>query len=280
MHPVFYFIKTVDGVEGNCLVGFTIQNQTDAIRWSWHLWVTNYDPDDGGTTYSANGYEIMDRNLGAKSVAVPTETMGLYYQWGRKDPFPRPQSFTAPAGSSSTIPLYKEQNTPVPISRVNSGTLANPLNSSVTSPTMFIYNGNAVQNYDWMGANRNDNLWNDISGQKTIWDPCPEGWRIPAKQGAGEGNYSITPWRDKHPPLANGDNGVTINGMGYYPLNGMYRHSDGLFELVNLFGSCWMANANGVKAYCLSFDRGNVYHASAGLAIYRARGYPARCVKD
>ncbi len=93
--------------------------------WSWHLWITSYNPDSGdawageGTAklevtgghvfhYTDNseypsyhlwsntykGKYIMDRNLGALAAnreAGYDATCGLFYQFGRKDPFPSPR---------------------------------------------------------------------------------------------------------------------------------------------------------------------------------------------
>ncbi|MCI1778525.1 MAG: fimbrillin family protein [Bacteroidales bacterium] len=79
------------------IAAYSGENQTGDILWSWHIWVTDYDPDispikngDIYTIANANGsYIWMDRNLGATSTTPATVTiMGLLYQWGRKDPFP------------------------------------------------------------------------------------------------------------------------------------------------------------------------------------------------
>jgi hypothetical protein len=67
--------------------------------WSWHIWgVAGYDHDATAVDVDVHGlqYKIMDRNIGAFSnplaKATPSEddyafAYGLYYQWGRKDPF-------------------------------------------------------------------------------------------------------------------------------------------------------------------------------------------------
>ena len=73
---------------------------SDPIYWTWHVWVTD-DPTNG-IEYS-KGFETdldeirfdplhMDRNLGAVSAEFLgndwNKSSGLFYQWGRKDPFP------------------------------------------------------------------------------------------------------------------------------------------------------------------------------------------------
>ena len=72
-------VSTADKV-GNAVIGIRIGG---AIRWSWHVWVTRYDPDAELVAYGKiytwdnNGdgvvdYTFMDRNLGATTFAVPT----------------------------------------------------------------------------------------------------------------------------------------------------------------------------------------------------------------
>jgi len=117
-----YFTATVKpGTEGNAVVAVTTTNDAgqEEIMWSWHLWITDYRPDEAGryvspekgryiypvTGGAVHRYEgtiwntgiykdkfIMDRNLGALDTAyVDARTVGkgvLYYQFGRKDPLP------------------------------------------------------------------------------------------------------------------------------------------------------------------------------------------------
>ncbi len=70
-----------------------ISNAT--ILWSWNIWaVKDYEPETCGV--NVGDYYMMDRNLGALRNELPDEdkefmtsaTIGNYYQWGRKDPFP------------------------------------------------------------------------------------------------------------------------------------------------------------------------------------------------
>ena len=102
--------------KGNALVG--AYNNKGDILWSWHIWVTDHEPDNLGkavTYYTYDwdnngiypekpriqGYAVMSCNLGAladnqKGIGnglhrYPdeiTQAFGMLYQWGRKDPFP------------------------------------------------------------------------------------------------------------------------------------------------------------------------------------------------
>lgn len=55
------------GNEGNVLVAFLIDG---IVRWSWYIWVANYDTDNGGITYTYNNsyynYIWMDCNFGTR----------------------------------------------------------------------------------------------------------------------------------------------------------------------------------------------------------------------
>ena len=85
--------------QGNALIG--LFNAGGECVWSWHIWVANYDPESSAQKYSS-GDIFMDRNLGAVGTDYTKVTAcGLYYQWGRKDPFPA--SFTNNARPASFI---------------------------------------------------------------------------------------------------------------------------------------------------------------------------------
>ena len=74
--------------EGNAVIGAYDAGGT--LMWSWHIWAVNYDPEASAVDF--NGLKMMDRNLGAlandnSTVENILASYGLYYQWGRKDPF-------------------------------------------------------------------------------------------------------------------------------------------------------------------------------------------------
>lgn len=111
-------IKVQTQKEGNALIAaYNNEDYTKGdIIWSWHIWVTdndpanvanaiNYmtyswdnsgihaDPDNPSEAARIKGYSVMPCNLGALEFEPTTgnprsDTYGLQYQWGRKDPFP------------------------------------------------------------------------------------------------------------------------------------------------------------------------------------------------
>lgn len=72
--------------QGNVLIA--VRDADGRILWSWHIWVTDYDPSLQAP--KLNGLSWMTRNLGALSDDYDEtgSAKGFVYQWGRKDPFP------------------------------------------------------------------------------------------------------------------------------------------------------------------------------------------------
>lgn len=209
------YTKSSATAGGNALVALRMGpngNQSDPIVWSWHIWVTDYDPNNGGQVYAHNNgekdYVFMDRHLGATTTTkTDPGVIGLTYQWGRKDPFSSSGDFSPATG---WINLYDINGTPLTekdeiheghgtgikhelASDAPAGA-TNNLVRAVQNPTTFfygIYNGDGTANnhplykaMDWytiaddLSAGDND-LWGS-NGEKSAFDPCPEGWRVPA----------------------------------------------------------------------------------------------------
>ena len=154
--------------DGNALIA--AKDASGNILWSWHVWVCDgWDPDKTAHTYYNDAGVMMDRNLGATS-AKPGDAsaLGLLYQWGRKDPFLGSTSISEDIEAASTLKW------PDPVaSTKETGTIA----YSVSHPTTFITT--REENYDWYytGEFSTDNTrWQE---EKTIYDPCPAGWKLP-----------------------------------------------------------------------------------------------------
>ena len=90
--------------EGNALLG--AYDAAGELIWSWHVWVTAYDPEKDATVYG--DYTVMNRNLGAlnnanASAAEILSSYGMYYQWGRKEPFAGPSTYNAAQGTNAVL---------------------------------------------------------------------------------------------------------------------------------------------------------------------------------
>ena len=149
------YLHFASGVDGNAVIA--VQDDEDAILWSWHIWVSKgYDPDASAYT-TANG-KVMSRALGALADDVP----GLLYQWGRKDPFLANGLASTPAFPSSITSTEKN------------GTVA----KSIKYPSTLIDPAGVTEG-DWLYAH-DASLWSNV---KTDYDPCPAGWQLPAAFG-------------------------------------------------------------------------------------------------
>lgn len=163
--------------EGNAVIGAYDAGGT--LIWSWHIWATDYNPSaaNAGTTALFNGYMMMNRNLGALDNDNSTTekilaSYGLYYQWGRKDPFIGPSSYNAANGSSAS--MYNGGGSRVYMKTEVSSADAGTMDYVVRNPLTFIV-GVSDSEYDWLWSAHSDDLWSDT---KTVNDPCPYGWRV------------------------------------------------------------------------------------------------------
>lgn len=132
------------------------------ILWDWTIWITDTPADitlkDGKTI-------LMDRNIGAVC-AVPKDTVvaysenwGLRYQFGRKDP-----TFNA---STNIIDTSPEVGT-IDYVLQHPAAFIHPLDTTLAEHQQWFG--------DWMWEGTK-NLW--AGTEKTIWDPCPAGYRVP-----------------------------------------------------------------------------------------------------
>lgn len=250
---------TAGSSSGNAVVA--IKNGANVL-WSWHVWVTAYNPELSVLQKSYNGTVFMDRNLGATSDIISSnETFGLLYQWGRKDPFPG-----ASSASSNTLKVIVDGNgSPTEIG-VEKVAVANNFENSIRNPQIF-YTSDEFPWYNWYGLEEvNNSLWLDVKGEKTAYDPCPQGWRVPVNTEVWKG-ISTTKW----------NNGFTLSSVGYFPATGSLDFANGKLVEVGAYGYYWTASASGFKAKAMSF---NVSNFSLFSTPFRSGGYSVRCVKE
>lgn len=181
----FYVANEGDAVtSGNALLG--AYDAQGKLLWSWHLWVTDYDPEATDGTVTFNNVTMMTRNLGAlaqsnASTGDILQSFGLFYQWGRKDPFIGPSSYNASNGTTAT--MYTPTGGHVYLTAEASSAETGTLEYATEHPLTFITGVEASQ-HDWLWGGRSDALWSESA--KTVNDPCPYGWKVaPASAFAG-----------------------------------------------------------------------------------------------
>ena len=165
----FIILRTPDALKpGNAMV--VAKDADGKILWSWHIWV----PATPVVTANFSGVmvkDMMDRNLGALVATAATDdpidptSYGMMYQWGRKDPFTAAGTFNG--SNPATYAGAPEELAPGQIS----------LEESIANPRLLGH----INNGDWCLIS-SDEYWADA--EKTIYDPCPPGYRVSQKNMA------------------------------------------------------------------------------------------------
>ena len=185
---------TTGTAQGNAVIGLF-----DAAKnciWSWHIWSLNYTP--VSQTY-VSGAAFMDRNLGALTDdCTQPASRGLYYQWGRKDPFPYPATCQDIVKRADAVYVDGFEYA---VSEPRNAAAESPYDVmtvewSIAHPTSFMNNAmyedweEWTSVADWLYGNH-PNLWGNVTtsknniskvSHKSIYDPCPVGWKVPSPE--------------------------------------------------------------------------------------------------
>ena len=271
-------VKKENIKNGNAVIAVMKNN---VVVWSWHLW---FAPDNVLNTiacwnYQNVRYDFTQETLGTKYIAyersaytsphnvrvkVEQETSNggakkegfiiikqgtgyraperytTLYQFGRKDAFPGTDknlsgTFNESAGDNMSI-----QN-------------------SIQHPENFYNNGNTWFNVPPAGYSyynlwaANTTYYKDNAVSKTVYDPCPAGFKIPsynAFSGFSKTGENTQNQADFNVSGAWDNNGWNFNnkltapdGTIFFPTSG-YRDSDGSLSAVDIWGMYWGATTN------------------------------------
>ena len=293
-------------LSGNALVAAL--DEKGNIIWSWHIWLSDEEISDEKT---ADGVMVMDRNLGAASLDHESpQSHGLLYQWGRKDPFPASPVVSGGTTSTMPVPVYDASGVEVEIaasSRENAEN--NTLEYAVAHPTTVLssYSQDA-ECRDWLRIEfSNSALWGGKEGGKSLFDPCPAGYRVPktgtfdfftssggyetdiagfsifdiTSDGVIDGNDYKNGWYILLDPAS--------DSYSYFPAAARY---DGSYAMLmgskaGLWGNYWYADADDSDdssvpcgAYALAFQYEDQVSASPKAVGGRADAYSVRCVRE
>ena len=258
--------------EGNAVIA--AKDALGNILWSWHIWLTDYPQ---GQVYYNDAGTMMDRNLGAIS-AIPGDvgSLGLLYQWGRKDPF---------LGSSSILTYQEVASTITWPSLVTSDSETGTISYSIRNPMTYI---NRLSK-DWVYGYQTYqklNRWTNQQKPKSIYDPCPDGWRVPPGGVTGVWEKAIGSSSSLSGlPFDNTNRGINFSGkLGddriWLPAAGTLYRGD--HSSVGEWGEYWSAC---YADYETVHDTNHSMEFSyAGYAYftsnYGSSGKSVRCIKE
>ena len=223
-----YFSTPDTFVPGDACVA--VYDSEGTILWSWLIWAT---PEPGTMTH--NDATFMDRNLGA--IDVGNCMRGFCFQWGRKDAF-------SAADGNNYAPYTYVPAASIVFDKVSGSNQS--IEYTVKHPTTFIGNSS---DYTWMSEELTTKPWR--SDVKTIYDPCPVGWRVPTKEN--------------------------ISGISGLPATGIHHDDNGYNDFGNPWtGYYWSASTNegaddGAWAFCNDGRNLNHWGQDQGYAIRPVR---------
>ncbi|MBF1502328.1 MAG: hypothetical protein HXN84_08370, partial [Prevotella pallens] len=314
-------VKQSDIKSGNAVVAVT---KGGTVVWSWHLWfapksalnkieVTNHQgvkynfteetlgwkPKGEVTTYNAPRtvkvkVEQTIANGGAKLFTVinitqnnggKKEGIATLYQFGRKDAFPGMDETQLPQGSIN-------KNAGDNMSITNG--IQNPQNFYTWGGSWYNNPPAGYSYYNLWSADNTTTGWNDNAVVKTVYDPCPVGFKMPASNAftgftsdgqnqSGAANINANGTADSwskfsaaygHNFYTNGSKTATI----FFPASGFRGIGDGSLSNVGRNGYYWSAVPNYTGNGCyLNFSWSSVYPQNYNNRSY---GFAARPVSE
>src|SRR5574344_1508920 len=233
-----------------------------------------YSYTDVATAYTENGKNLGAGILIGTTIWAPVNCgydatkykFGKLYQWGRK------------YGQGYKDDTYEDATYPSG-DNIVTGTVDLTTGQNTANAEKFYQN--SIYPYDWLSP-KNDALWNsgtEAAPVKTLYDPCPTGWRIPtmtelyALMGSTEGKGK---WDDeKKGRWFDGTTNTDQTSGVFLPAAG-YRVNDGNADVRGSYGLYWSSTPSDDRAYGLSFS-----HTMASRSYNkRAFGFSVRCVRE
>ena len=320
MDFLVFEVKKEDLRNGNALIAAT---KGGTVVWSWHLWFDqanaldkipceNYDhitykftrnvlgsvlKEYKGTTYSQpRQVRVTVAQTGGLNQTKETaqfvitqkpgeakEYGATYYQWGRKDPQPYTKdvaegSFVFEENSSVTLG-YAIQRPGTFFGRVARPGVYSSFDTWLND-----------KNLNLWSANANNNDFNNGPVVKTIYDPCPPGFKVPAPKAftgfTTTGRYTTN--REEFNVSGTWNNGwhfnnklTNSNASVYFQALGYRGYEDTNIIGMNVTGCYWAASVgpyNGYRGYGLSIGENIIYNTSS--EDNPAFGYCVRPVAD
>lgn len=301
------------------IAAYSQPNFEGDIIWSWHIWVTNADLDNKLETYTIHadyqGYDqlinpqMMDRHLGATSSGYwglnsTNEAQGLYYQWGRKDPYPRINDTSKTSAVFQSTYMKEDVEiggmavaTDFTKSNTNWACVKKSMSKEDIAKYPMCFAASGAPNWLIDGG---DDLWgnpvttpeeNNI-GDKTIYDPCPPGYRVPPAYvwtgftnlalGGSTNTGGVTlnlASGEKADIATNGGGTFSVGSTPTYPNSGYLNNTDALIKNPGVRMYVWSSGiASTSNGYAgIMYDGSNNFFTPRSQA--KSFGNPVRCMK-
>lgn len=261
--------------KGNAQIA--VYDAAGEVLWSWHIWRTDAPREFSYTNRDKISWVILDRNLGATSGEPKDDaaTYGLYYQWGRKDPF------TVVALSKG---MYVNKERTIEYAVKHPRQAFRPVSWTDVYDSFDWYNTHKDSTNHYLWGNPDFAYCHPLKDmKKTIYDPCPAGYVVapanafidfecPGKMEFGDRGFMFD--------LGNGR-------KAFFPYcGGLYTGQK--LDRPDMTGRKYFAVWNSCSARFIYWDDGGsrsvVYKDTQEARNYygdtRACCYPVRCVRQ
>ena len=235
------------------------------VMWTFHIWLWSRSlAPITFVNHTGVNYPLMPVNLGSKLDADLVHIKNWLYQHGRVNPMPCPAAYNS--NSNHALFGVKSYGTQA------AGSIADAL----AAPQNFVLQ-DGEEFYNWFVGGTMYNLWDahcsaagasDNNVVKTVYDPCPVGWKVPAGRAftgfTTTGGYTTNP--EEYNVVGGFDAGWKFkkdadDAVGQlFPASGYRGGTSGGLDTVGGGGYYWSAAAGSrAYAYALRFYSGYVY---------------------
>lgn len=233
----------------------SVLDANGVVMWSWHIWVWSDDLMPVTITNATGvNYNILPVNLASKKSTTVGKIYNWHYQWGRPTPMLSPKDYN----SNNNVTNYGVKS--FAISSANADTYG----TGIQNPQMFYKNSSSP--YNWFGSSSFYNLWDanclstgksDNMVIKTVYDPCPAGFKMP--------NGNTFSYFSKTNTIGGYDNGWNFkrneeDTIGvFFPGAGKRIGTGSLNNIGNNGFYCSSASYSKDKSSSFNFEGSNVY---------------------
>lgn len=268
-----FSVKSIPETGANGII--SVLNASGIVMWSWHIWIWSDDLTPVEITNKTGvNYNILPVNLATKKSTTAGKMYNWFYQWGRPTPMLPPYDYS----STSNATNYGVKTFKV------SSAKADTYGVGIQNPQMFYKN--TFSPYNWFGSTSYYNLWDancistgnsDNAVVKTVYDPCPAGFKM-----TNGNTFTYFSTSNVVGSFNNGwyfkRNAEDTTGV-FFPASGFRDNLNGSLGYVGSFGCVWLSSANRQNsAYYLNFGSSNV--DPQYYYYYRAHGYSVRPVQE